>query len=288
LEAARVLAQMDDPPAVTFAAFTLEEGHPFFAKQIQTALLEHGLYDSKYRFTSIKMLEFQKTFQKLHLKYYHQGKKGSEIVDLVKKDLEGKLTEDESLYLEIQSKARKAIEEKTDLTTNPYGLVGSQYYVKKLLTEGTKIRGAIVIDTVGWVKDEPHTQRVLPIPEDFLRLHKVDLENLVGNFIAVVSEINSNELLNSFLSYCEGETIDLPYYGLDLPFGFPQIDANIPDVLRSDHAPFWEAGLPAIFITDTAGFRSELYHTPADISASMDFEVLLKVTQATVKTILDG
>ena len=32
---------------------------------------------------------------------------------------------------------------------------------------------------------------------------------------------------------------------------------------RSDHAPFWDADIPAIMITDTSNFRYEYYHCGA-------------------------
>ncbi|MEN8250266.1 MAG: M28 family peptidase [Bacteroidota bacterium] len=287
MEVVRVLADMEDPPSVIFAAFTLEEGHPFIAKQVREECLKYGLFDSKFRFTSTKMQEFNKTFYRLYRKYFQQGNNGVAVIEAVKKELEGRLSKDEKLYLDILIMATKSVADKSSFSI-PHYLVGSNHYVKNVVQEKTKIKAAIVIDTVGWIKNEHHTQKILPFPQEMTRLFKVDLENEIGNFVGVFGDNNSSGLLNEFLTSCEDSMIDIPYYGVDVPFDYHQMAKKIPDLLRSDNAPFWEAGIPALFLMDTANFRSELYHTPADTSAAMNFETLLKVAQATVKTILEG
>ncbi|MEN8192176.1 MAG: M28 family peptidase [Bacteroidota bacterium] len=287
MEVARVLAQMENPPSVIIVAFTLEEGHPWIAKQVRNECVKHGLFDSKFRFTSAKMQEFNKTFLRLYRKYFQQGKKGVAVIEAVKKELECKLSEDETLYLDILIKATKSVADKSSFSI-PHYVVGSNHYVKKILQDKTKIKGAIVFDTVGWIKSERHTQKTLPFPQEMTRLFKIDLENEVGNFVGIFGDNNSTVLLNQYLKNCKDETVDMPYFGVNVPFDYPQIAEKIPDLLRSDNAPFWEAGIPALFLMDTANFRSELYHTPADTSAAMDFETLQKLAQAAVKTILDG
>ena len=62
---------------------------------------------------------------------------------------------------------------------------------------------------------------------------------------------------------------------------------GFPHALRSDHAPFWKAGYPAIMITNTADFRTPYYHTPGDTIDKLDFDFIRKVCQATVMTVLD-
>ena len=37
----------------------------------------------------------------------------------------------------------------------------------------------------------------------------------------------------------------------------------VPDTRRSDHAPFWDLGYPAIMVTDTANMRNPNYHQPS-------------------------
>jgi hypothetical protein len=47
--------------------------------------------------------------------------------------------------------------------------------------------------------------------------------------------------------------------------------------LRSDHAPFWYQGTPALFLTDTANFRNHNYHTPDDTPEKLDYDFLARV-----------
>ena len=57
------------------------------------------------------------------------------------------------------------------------------------------------------------------------------------------------------------------------------------DLRRSDHAPFWDAGIPAILVTDTSNFRSPFYHTAMDRIEMIDFEFAAKVVLATAASI---
>lgn len=285
LEVARVLALMEHPPCVIIAAFTLEEGHPWIAKQIRENCFDSGLIDSESKFISVKMKEFRQSSAIKARTYFHQGKNMADAFQSVKTELKDTLSKDETQYLDILIKANQSV---LNPSSSPisHGLVGSRHYVKNL-HDKTTIKEVIVYDTVGWIRNEPHTQKPLPIPREMTQEHKVDPDNQVGNFIAILGEKNSSALLNRFLKNCENEKIDIPYLGINLPFDYSQIAKTIPDFLRSDHAPFWEAGIPTIFLADTANFRSELYHTPGDISGLIDFEILKKLAQATVKTILE-
>lgn len=44
----------------------------------------------------------------------------------------------------------------------------------------------------------------------------------------------------------------------------------LPDLMRSDHAPFMLAGIPSIMVTDTANFRNPNYHRPTDTVETID------------------
>ena len=51
---------------------------------------------------------------------------------------------------------------------------------------------------------------------------------------------------------------------------------------RSDHAPFWNAGVPGVVVCDTAPLRNRNYHRPADTPDTLDYDALATVTAATV------
>lgn len=54
---------------------------------------------------------------------------------------------------------------------------------------------------------------------------------------------------------------------------------------RSDHVPFWKAGIPAVQLTDTANFRYPHYHQPTDTPDQLDFQRLTDIIDATAATI---
>ena len=48
---------------------------------------------------------------------------------------------------------------------------------------------------------------------------------------------------------------------------------------RSDHAPFWDAGIPAVMVTDLAEYRNTNYHRSTDVADTLDPAFLLDVTR---------
>jgi hypothetical protein len=51
-----------------------------------------------------------------------------------------------------------------------------------------------------------------------------------------------------------------------------------PDLFRSDHASFWNAEIPAIFIGDSAEFRNPNYHQPSDRIETIDLDFAAEVS----------
>jgi Zn-dependent M28 family amino/carboxypeptidase len=58
------------------------------------------------------------------------------------------------------------------------------------------------------------------------------------------------------------------------------------DLSRSDHAPFWLAGIPAVSLTDTADFRSPHYHRGTDRSATLDVHFAARSARLAAATVL--
>ena len=105
--------------------------------------------------------------------------------------------------------------------------------------------------------------------------------------MAIVGDQNSAKLAASFCLQCQRDSVNLPYTCLQGEFSFNQIAHFMRDLLRSDHAPFWRAEIPALMLTDTAEFRNPYYHTPADKINTLDFDFMLKVCKATIATTID-
>ena len=51
----------------------------------------------------------------------------------------------------------------------------------------------------------------------------------------------------------------------------------VPDLGRSDHAPFWDAELPAVLWTDTGNFRNPNYHAVTDTPDTLDYAFMSEV-----------
>lgn len=49
------------------------------------------------------------------------------------------------------------------------------------------------------------------------------------------------------------------------------------DLDRSDHAPFWRRGIPAVLMTATATMRSPNYHRATDTPDTVDYNRLGRV-----------
>jgi Zn-dependent M28 family amino/carboxypeptidase len=58
----------------------------------------------------------------------------------------------------------------------------------------------------------------------------------------------------------------------------------IPHTRRSDHASFWDAGYPAVVLTDTADFRNPNYHRETDTVDTLNLEFLSNVVATVTAT----
>ena len=127
------------------------------------------------------------------------------------------------------------------------------------------LQGAIVLDMVGYACHTPGCQRY---PEGLTAAPFLEAAGVTypdkGEFIAVIGDAEHPLLLGTF---AESPKADLPAV-VALPV--PLKGVLTPDVLRSDHAPFWYKGIGAVLVTDTANLRSPHYHKSSDTLATID------------------
>ncbi|MDF0555246.1 M28 family peptidase [Kamptonema sp. UHCC 0994] len=149
------------------------------------------------------------------------------------------------------------------------------------------LQGVIVLDMVGYACRTPGCQKY---PEglaysQFLESAGVKSPDK-GEFIAVVGDAEHLPLLNTF---SKSVNTDLPAV-VKIPV--PLKGVLTPDVLRSDHAPFWYQGVGAVLVTDTANLRSPHYHQPTDSLATIDRPLFTGTAQvvvnATAKLLVGG
>ncbi|HUK56041.1 MAG TPA: M28 family peptidase [Nitrospiria bacterium] len=148
--------------------------------------------------------------------------------------------------------------------------LGSTLYAIKARRSGLNIQGMFSLECVGYASHKPGSQqrlRELPIaiPD-------------VGNFLGVVSNSEAAALKQRFEKVIHRYVPDLPVVGLVVP----DAGQGFPDTRRSDHAPFWDAGYPAMMLTDTANFRNPWYHQAGDRLETLNLLYMVKVTKAVV------
>jgi len=155
------------------------------------------------------------------------------------------------------------------------GLLGSRAFV----TDKThlSVQGAIIMDMIGFTC---HTAGCQKYPSGLPVSPKSDK----GEFLAAVVDSEHASLLDAF----KIPQLNLPPV-LTLPIPFKGV--LTPDTLRSDHAPFWYAGIGAVLVTDTANLRNPHYHQATDIPATLEHsfftdsaQVVINATTALLKT----
>lgn len=88
-----------------------------------------------------------------------------------------------------------------------------------------------------------------------------------GDFLGIAVDQEHVGLLSAFQSSQSSESSQLPPL-LSIPVPFKGL--LTPDLLRSDHAPFWARNIGAVVVADTANFRNPHYHQPSDIPDTLD------------------
>ncbi|GLY29252.1 M28 family peptidase [Kineosporia sp. NBRC 101731] len=67
-----------------------------------------------------------------------------------------------------------------------------------------------------------------------------------------------------------------------------QIARPLRNLDRSDHAPFWDRGVPSLMLTCTASFRNHRYHLPEDVAEEVDFGKVAQLSTAVVRALARG
>lgn len=136
-----------------------------------------------------------------------------------------------------------------------------------------RLVGMVSLECIGFFSDEKGSQ-TNPIPKvggvPVVDLHVPD----AGNFVGLAGISRHREFSQRLIKEMEKAEPDLPVVAADV------LPIAPPDFLRSDHAPFLLAGLPAVMLTDTANFRNPNYHKPTDTVATLDLDRLAKVVRA--------
>ena len=138
------------------------------------------------------------------------------------------------------------------------GLLGSNKLASDLAAAGTDVTGMLSLDGIGFGTTAEDS--FLGVPNDYL----ATVANPASEYLArVFAAAHYEYVLDRF---APAAVIDPAAFG---------------DILRSDHATFWNEGFRALLVTDTANFRTPHYHRETDTLANLDLDFLYDATRAT-------
>lgn len=150
------------------------------------------------------------------------------------------------------------------------GLLGSRAFVDQIVQPETT-QAAVILDMIGYACEQAGCQSypsVLPIQPPTDR----------GNFLAVLGDQGHAAMLDRFVQSEQS----LPAV-ITLPI--PTFGGLTPDLVRSDHAPFWKKGIGAMLVTDTANFRNPHYHQSSDTLETLNSTFFVGSAQIVINAV---
>ncbi|GAA4452796.1 M28 family peptidase [Phytohabitans houttuyneae] len=174
------------------------------------------------------------------------------------------------------------------------GLHGSRALATELVAAGRAPAGVIVFECVGYTATDEHTQRLPPGLSTLYRgqARRMRARRFRGEWTIILYRADARRLaatLGGALAHAAGrqavmlarDPTDLPLLGRLLG----RVAPFVRDFARSDHKPFWDLGVPAVQVTDTANFRNPHYHRPTDTPETLDYDRIAAITAATAAVV---
>lgn len=165
------------------------------------------------------------------------------------------------------------LEENSNETVAGTGTRGSRALARLAREQGWSIEGVVVLESVAFAGESVLQTAPAAVPGVPGK----------GNFVAVIGNEYSQELVRGFGAAIERHQVPLPF----VPLVVPANGETIPDTRRSDHAPFWDQGYKAVMVTDTTNFRSPHYHQPSDTLQTLNLDFAVQVCRATAGLLID-
>ena len=148
--------------------------------------------------------------------------------------------------------------------------MGSAVHAKAIEKYKERITGVFILEMIGYF-DQRNIQEYPAGLKFFYPAH--------GNFIGAVSNFDSNSLGSEYCAAMK-QINRLDCQRLVAPSFVTGVDF-------SDHLNYWNAGIPAVMITDTAFFRNKNYHTVNDKVETLNLQKMKHVIDGVVLTILN-
>jgi aminopeptidase YwaD len=155
-----------------------------------------------------------------------------------------------------------------------YGMLGAADRAAHFGNEKINLSGMVSLEMLGYRALDPRSQA---LPRSLAGKYPD-----TGNWIAVIGNQNSTALIAAWRDGMR-RVPGLPVETLQVPE-----NGNLLQATRlSDHSPFWDAGYPALMITDTAFLRNPHYHLPSDTIETLDFDFLHEVAQGCLEAVCE-
>ena len=154
-------------------------------------------------------------------------------------------------------------------------LMGSMVYARECRRRKENIVAMLSLETIGCYSDEPGSQHY-PLPLGMFYPSR-------GNFIGFVGNTSSKKLVR--------ECVGLFRRGVQFPSEGAALPGGLTGVGWSDHWSFWQAGYPAVMITDTAPFRYVHYHQTTDTPDKLVYDRMARVVagvEVVVRNLVEG
>jgi aminopeptidase YwaD len=154
------------------------------------------------------------------------------------------------------------------------GLLGSQAFASRLKAEGRELAGAIILECVGFARSEAGSQQTPPAVPIAVPAQ--------GDFLAIVGNEPSRSLVCQLEQEAQRKAVQLKTLSLVVPGR----GEAMPHTRRSDHASFWDAGYPAVMLTDTANFRNPHYHRETDTIETLNLDFIGQVADTVTAAVM--
>ena len=143
--------------------------------------------------------------------------------------------------------------------------MGSVVHVRALGASGARVTAMLALEMIGYYTDTPRSQH---FPLAVLKA----LYPTTGDFLVVAGRFSDARLVRRIRRVMRGAT-DLAVHAITAPRSLPGIDL-------SDNASYWDAGDPAVMITDSAFYRNPHYHLPSDTPDTLDYRRMAGAVEA--------
>lgn len=154
-----------------------------------------------------------------------------------------------------------------------YGILGGAHRAAECRREHIDLRGMVALEMLGYCSHAPQSQL---LPKSLKGVYPD-----TGNWIAVIGNQVSGPLIAAFVAGMKSVT-GLNVESLQVPANGEYLQAS----RLSDHSPYWDAGYPALMITDTAFLRNPHYHQATDTIDTLDFDFFERVVEGALESVV--